>query len=241
MCIVKEVDFPYVQCYISDMSNILHTMEKVAELIIVPNFFHPVWNNPKHPEYRYNGAVLNAMAGAGLTGLGVEALRKTKHGFSTWKEALESADKYRDLGADRKMTALMRTKAGRLGAGLLGVGLGVPIFTSNAAHVLGMNKKASPFLHPEVHKAMIDTHNGLLQDEADKTLRDGILVGTGAGAGAGSILAGIGKKLGKNISKTKFGLLTGAGALVGGTGFGLLANQAAKRFDQFKIPQPEEQ
>jgi uncharacterized membrane protein YebE (DUF533 family) len=95
-------------------------------------------------------------------------------------------------------------------------------------------------LHPEVHKAMIDTHNGLLQDEADKTLRDGILVGTGAGAGAGSILAGIGKKLGKNISKTKFGLLTGAGALLGGTGLGLLSNRAANRFDQFKIPQPEE-
>lgn len=104
-----------------------------------------------------------------------------------------------------------------------------------------IEKSASPFLHPEVHKAMINTHNDLLQDEANKTIRDGILVGTGAGAGAGSILAGIGKKLGKNISKTKFGLLTGAGALAGGTGFGLLANQTAKRFDQFKIPQLEEQ
>lgn len=106
---------------------------------------------------------------------------------------------------------------------------------------LGLHKNASPFLHPEVHKAMINTHNGLLQDEANKTLRDGILVGTGVGAGAGSLLAGIGKKLGKNISKTKFGLLTGAGALIGGTGLGLASNQAAKRFDQFKIPQLEEQ
>lgn len=105
---------------------------------------------------------------------------------------------------------------------------------------LGIQKAASPFLHPEVHKAMVDTHNGLLQGEANKMLRDGILVGTGAGAGAGSILAGIGKKLGKNITKTKFGLLAGTGALLGGTGFGLLSNQAAKRFDKFKLPTEEQ-
>lgn len=102
-----------------------------------------------------------------------------------------------------------------------------------------IEKSASQFLHPEVYKAMIDTHNGLLQDEANKTIRDGILIGTGAGAGAGGLIAGIGKKLGKNIGKTKFGLLTGAGALLGGTGLGLLSNRAAKRFDQFKIPTEE--
>ena len=104
---------------------------------------------------------------------------------------------------------------------------------------LGIQKAASPFLHPEVHKAMIDAHNSILQDEANKTIRDGILVGTGAGAGAGGLVAGIGKKLGKNISKTKFGLLTGAGALLGGTGLGLLSNRAANRFNQFKIPTEE--
>ena len=104
---------------------------------------------------------------------------------------------------------------------------------------LGIQKAASPFLHPEVHKAMIDAHNSILQDEANKTIRDGILVGTGAGAGVGGLVAGIGKKLGKNISKTKFGLLTGAGALLGGTGLGLLSNRAANRFNQFKIPTEE--
>lgn len=239
MCVVKEVDFPYAQCYSFGMSNILHTMEKLARVIYEPNLFHPAWTNPKHPDFRTHGAVLNTATGAVLAGAGVEALRRTKHGFSTWKEALESADKFREPGADRKLTALFRTKAGRLGAGLLGLGLGVPIFTNNAAHLFGMNKKASPFLHPEVHKAMIDAHNSILQDEANKTIRDGILVGTGAGAGAGGLMAGIGKKLGKNISKTKFGLLTGAGALLGGTGLGLLSNRAANRFNQFKIPTEE--
>jgi hypothetical protein len=89
-------------------------MEKLS-FMIMPNPFHPANYDPNHKDYATHGAIWQTGVGAGLATGGAHVLRGAGQG-GTISDALKGAK-----GIGNKMSALARTKYGRIGLGLAGI------------------------------------------------------------------------------------------------------------------------
>jgi hypothetical protein len=104
------------------MSKILNQLEKLA-MVIMPNMLHPAWNDPNHPKYEANHNWLKTVGGSVLGATGLASLASAGKA-SSYDDALKGLEAAGKTGSKAKLSALLKSKYGRIGAGVLGIGGG---------------------------------------------------------------------------------------------------------------------